>query len=72
MDIGYMLKAVETKEQLEQHYMLNTDVLYRTSPELRAIAELYAADSQVFQADLMAAWTKMMNADRFAVRPATI
>jgi len=43
------------------------DLVFGSNSQLRAIAEVYGqADSQPkFVADFVAAWTKVMNADRF-------
>lgn len=41
------------------------DLLLRTDPELQAHAQDYAADNALFVAEFKAAWTKLMNADRF-------
>ncbi len=43
------------------------DLIFGSNSELRALAEVYgAADAQkTFVADFVAAWTKVMNADRF-------
>jgi catalase-peroxidase len=43
------------------------DLIFGSNAELRALAEVYgSADAQAkFLADFMAAWTKVMNADRF-------
>jgi catalase-peroxidase len=43
------------------------DLVFGSNSELRAVAEVYASDdaSQKFTADFVAAWTKVMNADRF-------
>jgi catalase-peroxidase len=45
----------------------SADLVFGSNSELRAIAEVYAsADAkQKFAADFVAAWTKVMNADRF-------
>jgi catalase-peroxidase len=43
------------------------DLIFGSNSELRALAEVYgSADAQAkFVADFVAAWTKVMNADRF-------
>ncbi|MFI6574182.1 catalase/peroxidase HPI [Nocardiopsis sp. NPDC050513] len=43
------------------------DLVFGSNSELRALAEVYASDDakQKFVADFVAAWTKVMNADRF-------
>ena len=44
-----------------------TDLIFGSNSELRAIAEVYACEdaSQKFVHDFIAAWTKVMNLDRF-------
>jgi len=46
------------------------DLVFGSNSQLRAVAEVYgASDSQqVFVRDFMAAWTKVMNLDRFDLR----
>jgi catalase-peroxidase len=43
------------------------DLVFGSNSELRAIAEVYAADDarEEFVRDFVAAWTKVMNLDRF-------
>lgn len=43
------------------------DLIFGSNSELRAVAEVYAAEDarQKFVGDFVAAWTKVMNADRF-------
>jgi catalase-peroxidase len=43
------------------------DLLFGSHAELRAIAEVYAANdgSEKFMGDFVAAWTKVMTLDRF-------
>lgn len=43
------------------------DLVFGSNSELRAVAEVYAADDakDTFVTDFVAAWTKVMNADRF-------
>ena len=45
------------------------DLVFGSNSELRAIAEVYAQDDNgdKFVADFIAAWTKVMNADRFDI-----
>ena len=44
-----------------------TDLVFGSNSQLRALSEVYAADDAAdkFVADFVAAWTKVMNADRF-------
>lgn len=46
------------------------DLIFGSNSELRAIAEVYAADDaqDEFVRDLVDAWTKVMTLDRFDVR----
>jgi catalase-peroxidase len=46
------------------------DLMFGSSSELRSIAEVYAADNaeMKFTSDFVAAWTKVMNLDRFDLR----
>ncbi len=46
-----------------------TDLVFGSNSQLRAIAEVYAQDDNQdkFKVDFIAAWTKVMNADRFDV-----
>lgn len=46
------------------------DLVFGSNSELRAIAEVYAADdaAEKFVHDFVAAWAKVMNADRFDVK----
>ena len=47
-----------------------TDLAFGSNSQLRALSEVYAADDakDKFVADFVAAWTKVMNADRFDLR----
>ena len=46
------------------------DLIFGSNSELRAIAEVYASDDakEKFVKDFIAAWTKVMNLDRFDVK----
>jgi catalase (peroxidase I) len=46
-------------------FMLPTDLSLRWDPEYEAIAQAYAQDNALMLADLAAAWTRLMNIDRF-------
>ena len=48
------------------------DLVFGSNSQLRAIAEVYASDDsqQKFADDFVAAWTKVMNLDRFDLDPA--
>jgi catalase-peroxidase len=47
------------------------DLVFGSNSQLRAIAEVYASDQSQFVKDFVAAWTKVMNLDRFDLKPAT-
>jgi catalase-peroxidase len=50
-----------------------TDLVFGSNSQLRAISEVYAADDarEKFVRDFIAAWVKVMNADRFDLRRPT-
>jgi len=50
----------------------SVDLVFGSNSQLRAIAEVYASDDaqEKFVHDFVAAWTKVMNLDRFDVAPA--
>jgi catalase-peroxidase len=41
------------------------DLVFGSNSQLRAVAEVYASDADKFVRDFVAAWTKVMNLDRF-------
>ena len=66
------------KQQAETHMQLNivrdevrtatrSDLVFGSNSQLRALAEVYAADGShdKFVKDFISAWTKVMNLDRF-------
>jgi catalase-peroxidase len=77
LDMGTIWKAVSEDEDLFEGSDRKTgepkwtgtrvDLIFGSNAELRALAEVYAAaDSQEkFVQDFVAAWTKVMNLDRF-------
>ena len=44
------------------------DLVFGSNSELRAICEVYSYDPAKFQADFIAAWTKVMQEDRFDLK----
>jgi len=46
------------------------DLLFGSNSQLRALAEVYASSDsgEVFMRDFIAAWTKVMNLDRYDVK----
>ena len=77
LDMGTTWKAVSADQALFEGSDRNTgevkwtatrvDLIFGSNSQLRALAEVYAAaDSQEkFVQDFVAAWTKVMNLDRF-------
>jgi catalase-peroxidase len=76
LDMGTEWKATSDENVFEGHDCKNgklkwtgtrVDLIFGSNSELRALAEVYAcADSkEKFVKDFVAAWTKVMNADRF-------
>lgn len=80
LDMGIVWKAVsEDKEVYEGRDRANAevkwtatraDLVFGSNAELRAVAEVYASSDAVnqFIADFVAAWTKVMNLDRFDLK----
>jgi catalase-peroxidase len=76
LDMGTEWKATSDENVIEGHDRKSgkvkwtgtrVDLIFGSNSELRALAEVYAQDDaqQKFVADFVAAWTKVMNADRF-------
>ncbi len=59
--------GIDRKTGKERWSGTRVDLMFGSNSELRAIAEVYAADdaSGKFVTDFVAAWTKVMNADRY-------
>jgi catalase-peroxidase len=55
------------KTEEEKWTATRTDLVFGSNSQLRALSEVYAADDagEKFVTDFVAAWTKVMNADRF-------
>ena len=77
LDMGTTWKAVSTAEDVFEGRDRATgelkwtgarvDLVFGSNSQLRALAEVYACDGsqKKFVRDFVAAWTKVMNADRF-------
>ena len=76
LDVGTEWKATSDENVFEGHNRKDgalkwtatrVDLVFGSNSELRSVAEVYgSADAQAkFVADFVAAWTKVMNADRF-------
>jgi catalase-peroxidase len=66
----YELEGVDRKSGQPKWTATEVDLVFGSNAELRAIAEVYAyADAkEKFVRDFVAAWTKVMNLDRFDVK----
>jgi len=60
-------EGIDRKTGKQKWTGTRVDLIFGSNSELRSIAEVYAANdaSQKFVKDFVAAWTKVMNADRF-------
>ena len=60
-------KGVDRNSGESESSASRIDLLFGSNSELRAIAEVYAQNdnNDKFVADFIAAWNKVMNADRF-------
>jgi catalase-peroxidase len=76
LDMGTEWKATSDENVFEEHDRKSgilkwtgtrVDLIFGSNSQLRALAEVYASDDaqQKFVADFVAAWNKVMNADRF-------
>jgi catalase-peroxidase len=77
LDMGTVWKAMSESEELFEGHDRATgevkwtgtrvDLIFGSNAELRALAEVYACDDgqEKLLKDFVAAWTKVMNLDRF-------
>jgi catalase-peroxidase len=80
LDMGTAWKPTsETAEVFEGHdratgeikwTATRVDLVFGSNSQLRALAEVYACDDarETFVRDFVAAWTKVMNLDRFDLK----
>src|SRR5690606_6490829 len=80
LDLGTTWKAIGNDDRIFEgrHRASNTfkwtgtraDLIFGSNSELRAIAEVYACEDskEKFVNDFVAAWTKVMNLDRFELK----
>jgi catalase-peroxidase len=77
LDMSTVWKAIDdSKEKFEgrdrktgevKYTATRADLIFGSNSELRALAEVYASEAskEKFVKDFVAAWTKVMNLDRF-------
>ena len=80
LDMQYEWKVADDKKELfegldrktgaKKWTATRTDLVFGSNSELRALAEVYSSNDnkQKFAKDFVAAWTKVMNLDRFDLR----
>ena len=70
LDNSYLIKLLSFVNANEAVGVPRVDLILASNSELRAIAEVYAADDakEKFVHDFVSAWTKVMNADLFTGR----
>ena len=63
----YFFEGRDRKSGAVKWTASKVDLIFGSNSELRALAEVYASDDaqQKFVEDFVAAWTKVMNLDRF-------
>ncbi|KAF2635242.1 catalase/peroxidase HPI [Massarina eburnea CBS 473.64] len=67
---GEFFVGKDRKSGQEKWQGTRTDLIFGSHPELRAIAEVYAASdaTEKFKKDFVSVWDKVMNLDRFDVK----
>ncbi len=68
----YFLKLINLK--ITFYFFYDVDLIFDSSSELRAIAEVYASNDadNKFTTDVVNAWVKVMQLDRFNLKQATL
>jgi catalase-peroxidase len=66
-DTKEKFQGVDRKTGAAKYTATRADLIFGSNSELRALAELYAQEDskEKFVKDFVAAWTKVMNLDRF-------
>jgi catalase-peroxidase len=66
-DAGDVFEGRDRKSGEVKWTGTRVDLIFGSNSQLRALAEVYAQDDakEKFVRDFVAAWTKVMNADRF-------
>ena len=69
-DSGYIYEGVDRKTGQVKYKATPVDLIFGSSTELRAVAEVYAFDSskERFVTDFVNAWSKVMQNDRFDLK----
>ena len=70
VDSGYLYNGVDRKTGNVLYTATPVDLIFGSSSELRAVAEVYAFDNskERFVNDFVKAWTKVMQNDRFDIK----
>jgi catalase-peroxidase len=63
-------EGLDRKTGAAKYVATSVDLIFGSNSELRAVAEVYAYDSakERFVNDFVAAWTRVMQLDRFDLR----
>ena len=67
MDSALPSSSIDSNSGGETWRATRADLIFGSNAELRAVGEVYAENGheEKFKADLVKAWTKVMNLDRF-------
>jgi catalase-peroxidase len=65
-----VFNGIDRKNGQIKYTATRADLVFGSNSELRALAEVYASNDakQKFVKDFVAAWTKVMNLDRFELK----
>ncbi len=65
----YEFEGLDRKTGQRKWTATEVDLVFGSNAELRAVAEVYAYDKDKFVRDFVAAWAKVMDLDRFDLKP---